>query len=276
MAPPKKFDDEEESEDEVRPTTLAPKKKWDDEEESDDDVLDSWDAAEDSEVEREKEAKKAAAAEKAAAEALANKKSTAERIAEKKAANAAKKAAEEAEAAALANETPAERRARMQAREVEADLAHAEDLFGAVGIGAGAGTSGRGKPIAIVDPKDPTKSIDLGSFAFFNPTTKSQFDQLREVMVPLLTKHTKKPHYNLFMQEFARGLCKEMSSDQIKLVASKLTTLSNEKQKEEKEAQKGGKKKTAPKKAALAAAGKSDDKAETQAYDNYDDFDDFM
>lgn len=281
VPPPKQWDEEEESSEEEEDTpiivTLAPKKKWDDEEEEED-ILDSWDAAEDSEAEREKEAKKKAAAEKAAAEEAANKKSSAERIAEKKAAAAAKAAAEAAEKEKLAEETPAERRARIQAREIEADLKHAEDLFGAVGIGAGAGTSGRStKPVAIVDPKDPSRSIDLAGLPIFKPTTKSQFDALSDVLVPIIAANTKKPHYSTFMQEFTRALAKEMPSDQIRLVASKITTLANEKQKEEKEAQKGGKKKAGAKKVALSSAGKAADVADTKSYDDvYDDFDDFM
>ncbi|KAF8543549.1 eukaryotic translation initiation factor 3 subunit J [Trichophaea hybrida] len=277
--PPKKWDDEEESEEEeeesseeetgAKVAVLGPKKKWDDEEEEE--VLDSWDAAADSEEERKKEAKKKAAAEAAAAEAAANKKFALERIAEKKAAVAVKKAAEDAERTARENETPAEKRARQQARELEADIAHAEDLFSAVGIGAGSGTSGRDvKPVAIVDPKDPSKSIDLAALAIFKPTTKAQFDALRDVLVPLLVANTKKPHYNLFLQEFTRAIAKEMPSEQIRLVASKLTILSNEKQKEEKEAAKSGKKKTATKKAGLASAGKEMDRVDTRPYDDYD------
>lgn len=168
----------------------------------------------------------------------------------------------------------------MQAREIEADLAHAEDLFGAVGIGAGAGTSGRGKkPVAIIDPKDPTKSIDLATLAVFKPVTKANFDQLRETLVPLLAVNTKKPHYNTFLQDTMRALAKELPSEQIRLLASKLTTLANEKQKEEKDAAKGGKKKggAATKKAGLAGAGKEIDRVDTKSYDDaYDDFDDFM
>jgi translation initiation factor 3 subunit J len=161
----------------------------------------------------------------------------------------------------------------MQQKELEADMAHAEDLFGAVGIGAGSGMSGRtNKPVAIIDPKDPSRSIDLAQMAIFKPTTKTQFDALRDVLVPIIAANAKKPHYNTFLQEFSRALAKELPSEQIRLVASKLTTLSNEKQKEEKEAQKGGKKKAAPKKAALSSAGKAMDVADTKSYDDvYDD-----
>ena len=243
-------------------------------------VLDSWDAADDSEEERKKATKSAAAAEKAAAEALANKKTSAERIADKKMLSALRQAEADALADALANETPAEQRARVQAREEAADLAHAADLFGAVGIGAGSGTSGRGtRPAAYVDPQDPTKAIDLGGLAVFKPVTKANFDLLRDTLVSLVGANTKKPHYNMFLQETMRALAKELPSEQIRLLASKLTTLANEKQKEEKDATKGGKKKggAATKKAGLAGAGKEIDRVDTHTYDDaYDDFDDFM
>ena len=235
-------------------------------------MLDSWEV--DSDEERKKEAKKKAAADRAAAaaaDAAANKKTPDERLAQKKAAAALEKANKEAEKAALESETPAERRARMHARELAGDMAHAEDLFGAVDIGAGSGTSGRGKQpvVALVNPKDLSQSVDLTALPVFKPTTKAQFDQLHNVLVPLLTANVKKPHYSLFLQDFARALAKELSSDQIRLVASKLTTLSNEKQREEKE--KGSKKKgAATKKVALASAGKETDKLDTKAYDYYD------
>ena len=211
-------------------------------------------------------AKKQAAADKAAAEALANKKSAPERIAEKKATAAAIKLMEDAERAALENETPAERRARMQEREIAADLGHAEDLFGAVGIGAG---SGRGKAVAVVDPKDPTRAVDLAAMAIFKPTNKTQFDALRKMLVPILVVNAKKPHYNTFVQEFSRALAKDMTSENIRLVASKLAVLANEKQKEEKDVA-AGKKKTAPKKVGLAKFGKGADSYDTRSYDRYD------
>lgn len=130
-----------------------------------------------------------------------------------------------------------------------------------------------------MDPGDSTKVIDISTLSLFKPVTKANFDLLRETLVPLLAAHTKKPHYNSFLQEFTRALAKEMPSEQIKLVASKLTTLANEKQKEEKDAAKGGKKKgaAAAKKVGLANSGKDMDRVDTRTYDdNYYDDDDFM
>ena len=66
-------------------------------------------------------------------------------------------------------------------------------------------------------------------------------------MVPIIGGNSKKAHYVLFLQEFAKQLAKDLPSDQIKKISSTLTTLANEKMKEEKAADKGGKKSKAQK-----------------------------
>lgn len=139
-------------------------------------------------------------------------------------------------------------------------------MFGTVGIGAGGGIGGREKRITTVDPSDPSKNIDLATLPVFKPSTKQGFTDLNEILVPLLTANTKKAHYPIFLQEFVRQLSKDMPSDQIRKVASGLTTLANEKQKEEKAAEKGGKKTKAVKKTILAASGKEMDKFDTTNY----------
>ncbi|PWW72021.1 translation initiation factor eIF3 subunit [Tuber magnatum] len=287
MAPPKEWNDEEESSSEEEEVgRIAPraatKKKWDDDEESEEEVLESWDAAEDSEEERKKAVAKQDAVERAAAEAAANKKSKTQRIAERQAQNAAQREATAAaarESGDMEDETPAERRAREERMRIEGDLAHATDLFGTVGVGAGSGGT-KDKPITTGDPEDPTRSIDLSSLPLFAPKGKDEFTRLREVLVPLLVANTKKAHYSLFLQEFVRQLGRDMSSEQVRKVASGLTTLANEKQREEKATDKGGKKTKAAKgKATLAATGKESDKFDTTDYlepTGYDDFDDFM
>lgn len=287
-------DEEEESGSEEEETgRIAPrvgvKKKWDDEESEEEvyspsypslclspntyphqQVLESWDAADDSEEERKKASAKQAAAEKAAAEAAANKKSKTQRIAERAAQNAAQREASAAaaalESADMEDETPAERRAREERMRIEGDLVHATSLFATVGVEAGSGGT-KGKHITTEDPEDPTKSIDLSSLPLFTPKGKDGFTQLREVLVPLLVANTKKAHYSLFLQEFVKQLGKDMSSEQVRKVASGLTILANEKQKEEKAAEKGGKKTKAAKgKTTLAAAGKEADKFDTTDY----------
>ncbi|KAK9851451.1 hypothetical protein MYU51_009769 [Penicillium brevicompactum] len=254
--PPSKWDDEEED---VPPPVSAPRRRFDDEEEEED-VLESWDAAEDSEVEREK-AKKAADAEAAAkAKALANKKTKAQRIEE----NREKHRLEKEDFGESDSEDEADRRARLRKTEQEADLAHAEDLFGSVDVKRNKGAP---KAVVVTDSKDPTNSVDLSAMPLFKPTTKDQFNRLTEILVPLLTPHTKKAQYSLWAQDFTRKLVKELPSAEIKKIASALTTASNEKMREERASDKGNKKSKAAKtKISLNAS--RDAQPDTSQYDD--------
>lgn len=273
--PAKQWDDED-SESSTPPTsppvgTVRRGNKFDDEEDNDSDVLDSWDAAEDSEVEREKAKKAAEAKAKADAEAAANKKSKKERVAEHRAERARQLAAE---SESEDDETEAQHRERMRRTEMESDLKHAADLFGDIGTSKSrkANTAGSAIP---VDPKDPTKTIDMASLPLLNPQTKAQFENMRNILVPIIGGNSKKAHYVLFLQEFAKQLAKDLPSDQIKKIASTLTALSNEKMKEEKAADKSGKKSKAQKtKTSLVTS--RPNVASVETYD--DDFgdDDFM
>jgi len=228
-------------------------------------VLESWDAAEDSEAEREKAKKAAEAKTKADAEAAANKKSKAQRrldhIAER-----ARQKAEAGEESSDDDETETQRRERLRATEKESDLKHAEDLFGDIGVPAGRQAVSSASAV-VLDKNDPTSTINLANLPLFNPNTKLQFEQLRNALVPVITNNSKKAHYTIFLQEFTKQLAKELPSDQIKKIASAMTTLSNEKLKEEKAADKGGKKtKAAKTKTSLAMA--RPNVADTNAYDD--------
>lgn len=120
----------------------------------------------------------------------------------------------------------------------------------------------------MVDPKDPNNTINLAELPIFNPQTKTQFENLRNTLIPIIGSSSKKPHYALFLQEFSKQLAKDLPSDQIKKIASTLTALSNEKMKEEKAAEKGGKKSKAAKtKTSLAGVGRGPALADTTAYD---------
>ncbi|KAI1914729.1 Translation initiation factor 3 subunit J component [Ophidiomyces ophidiicola] len=266
---PSKWDDEEESTPPSSPP-LAPvaRRKFDDEEDSDE-VLESWDAAEDSEVEREKQAKEAAAKVKAEAEAAAKKKSKAERIQEHKVRRLANQDDESSEE----EEDAATMRARLKRTEQDADLMHAEDLMGNIDINRSRSAP---KKSVISDKDDPTKSIDLSAIPLFKPATKAQFALLTETLAPLLAAQSKKPQYSLWVQEFTKQLVKELPSTEIKKVASALTAASNEKMKEEKAADKGGKKSKAAKtKTSLVTSHAN--RADLTAYDGEDlDDDDFM
>lgn len=269
MAPAKTSWDDEESDSTPAsspPPPVARRGKFDDEEEED--VLESWDAAEDSEEEREKAKKAAEAKAKADAAAKANHKSKSQRLEEIREQRRRERAAADDEESD-SDEDEADKRARLRAQEQESDLKHAEDLFG----GAGSGPikpRGTDKAITVqADSDDPTSAVDLSSLSLFNPTTALQFNKLRETLVPLFEKNAKKPQYELFMKEFTKQIVKEMNSEQIKKLASGLTAVSNEKLREEKAAEKGGKKSKAAKtKTSLNANRDVAFKADTAAYDD--------
>lgn len=162
----------------------------------------------------------------------------------------------------------------MRRNEQDADLRHAEDLFGAVDL-----RNNRKAPIGsavVMDVQDPNRTIDLSALPVFNPMTKTQFEQMRTTLSPVIAANSKKAHYALFLQEFAKQLAKDLPSDQIKKIASSLTTLSNEKMKEEKAAEKGGKKSKAAKNKTTLAGVSRGPAADVNSYDDAFGDDDFM
>ncbi|EPE26137.1 hypothetical protein GLAREA_02049 [Glarea lozoyensis ATCC 20868] len=276
---PEKWDEEEDSSSTAPSSppaaaTIPRRGKFDDEEENDSDVLDSWDAAEDSEVEREKAKVAAEKKAKLEAEEKANKKTKAQRIAERQAENARRLAEESSDDSS--EEDAATRRERLRRTEQESDLKHAEDLFGNIGISNSRKATTAANAV-VVNSADPNATVDLTTLPLFDPKTKIQFEKMRDTLVPVIASNTKKAHYTIFLQEFAKQLAKDLPSDQIKKIASSLTALSNEKMKEEKLAEKGGKKsKAAKSKTTLVASRNVATSADVNAYD--DDFgdDDFM
>ena len=176
-----------------------------------------------------------------------------------------KKKLQEEEDEESSDEDEAIKRERLRRNEQEADLKHAEDLFGGIGIKDRTAT----RTIVTTDASDPSKAVDLSALPLFNPTNKDQFLRLRETIAPLLAANSKKAQYTLFMQEFTKQLVKDLPSDQIKKIASGLTTLSNERMKEEKSAEKGGKKsKAAKSKTTLVANRNVSTSADLTAYDD--------
>ncbi|KAK4188421.1 eukaryotic translation initiation factor 3 subunit J [Podospora australis] len=278
--PSKRWDDEDESSssgsEAAAPAAGAARrnKKFDDEEAEDSDVLDSWDAAEDSEVEREKAKKAAEAKAKADAEAAANKKSKAQRIAERQA-ERARQLAEEGEESD--EETEEQKRERLRRTEKESDLKHAEDLFGSIGISSGRKANASASVVALPG-NDPNNQIDLSTLPIFNPITKSQFEALRNATGPLLARNAKKAHFVTFAQEYFKQIVKECKSDEIKKIASSLTALSNERLKEEKASMGTGKKTKASKTKTSLAGVTRQGVTDTNTYEDDDGFgdDDFM
>ncbi|RAR01225.1 translation initiation factor eIF3 subunit [Stemphylium lycopersici] len=264
---PGKWDDEEESSGPTSPVVapITRRSKFEDEED-DDDVLESWDAAEDSEVEREKAKKAAEAKAKAEAEAKANHKSKAQRIEEHRQAALRRRQMED-DGESDEEETEAERRARLKQQELDGSRAQAEELFGDLSVS----NKRSGKAVTVADDADPNNAINLSALSLFNPNTKDQFVKLRDTLTPLIAANSKKGQYTLFLQEFTKNIAKDLPSEQIKKIASGLTTLSNEKMKEEKAAEKGGKKtKAAKTKTTLNASRDVGVRADTRAYDDED------
>lgn len=226
-------------------------------------VVDDWDAAEDSDAEREKAKVTEEAKKKAEAEALLNKKSKAQRVEEHRMANMRRKQEEIDDVSEEEDER--EKVLRQRALEKEMDEKNAADLFS----GVGTKTKKEAARTVLADESDPTSAIDLGSLKLFNPSTRDQFQTLRETLAPLMNANAKKAQYTTFLSEFNKEIAKDLPSDQIKKVASALTTLSNEKMKEEKLAEKGGKKtKAAKTKTTLNAARNPTTRADTNAYDD--------
>jgi translation initiation factor 3 subunit J len=165
------------------------------------------------------------------------------------------------------DEDDATRRRRLRETEINSDLVHAEDLFGAVQVPNNRVVK---QTVILTDSKDPMSTIDLATMPLFNPKTKEQFTKLRETLIPLIGANSKHAQYTLFLQEFTKQICKDLPSEQIKKIASGLTTLSNEKMKEEKAAEKGGKKKNTKAKTVLKAdkTFTSSKMVDTMAYDD--------
>lgn len=161
----------------------------------------------------------------------------------------------------------------MRKTEKDSDLMHAEDLIGNIDINK---TRSAPKPTVITDKNDPTKSFDLSALPIFKPATKNQFTELSNKLIPLLTANSKSPHYALWAQDFTKQLVKNMSSTDIKKVASALTTAGNEKMKEEKAADKSGKKTKAAKTKTSLVTSRDPVRADLTAYEgdelNDDDF----
>lgn len=173
------------------------------------------------------------------------------------------------------SEDEAAKRERLRQTEQDSDLKHAEDLFA-----AGMGPNKRGaKAIVIENKEKPGEAIDLSSIPLFNPATKTQFESLSEALVPLLRASSAKPHFAIWVSNFCKQITQDLPSTEIKKVASAITALSNEKLKAEKEADRSGKKSKAAKtKTTLAGAGRDMGRgmADTTAYDNALEEDDFM
>ena len=155
------------------------------------------------------------------------------------------------------DEDPKARRERERAAELAADEAVARELLKNTSL----------KPAANGTATD---------IASQQPRTKDEFDEYSKQVAAIITSHQQSPQYAMFIAGLAKAICEPLGSEDVKKVSSGLTTLMNEKLKAEKGS--GGKAKKGKAKPSLVvgAAKSAAPKFDTQAYDEADDFDDFM
>lgn len=235
------WDDED-----FEPTTaVASRGKFDDEED-DEGVLDSWDAP------SEDESKTVSAA---PTKKKGNIKEALKRREEEQAAEEAARLERLANAAP--EETPAERRERLKAAELESDLNNAADLFGAAHI------TEADKTLL----KSQTKGATLSDILEPRPKTKEEFASVAAQLAQGITELGNDRQYPQFIQDLIKALCDPLSAEDTKKVQTSLNVMVNAKNLSEK----GGptKKKKAAAKPGLAKMG-----AQTSAYTRSLDMDD--
>ena len=181
-----------------------------------------------------------------------------------------KRRQQEEEDSSEESEDETEKRIRMRRMEKEADLKNAEDLFGGLSVEDKKARGAERKATTVqLDPANAASTVDLATLKIFQPNTREQFADLREIVGPLIARSTAKAPYASFAVEFSKAIARDLPSEQIKKMASGLTTLSNEKMKEEKASEKGGRKTKAAKgKVTLNATRDTVGRADTRAYDD--------
>lgn len=150
---------------------------------------------------------------------------------------------------ALPEETPAQRRERMKAMELESDLNNAADLFGAAHI------TEADKTLL----KSQTKGATLSDILEPRPKTKEDFADVATQLAQGITELGSDRQYPQFLQDLVKALCDPLSAEDTKKIQTSLNVLVNGKNL----AEKGGpaKKKKAAAKPGLAKMG-----AQTSAY----------
>jgi len=249
--------------------SIVPKvirKKWEGEDEAEDDVASDWEESseeedsdeEDDEEDDEDEDEKPKVVEQAVPPP------------KKKGSLQAKLAEKEAAKAAAGNDDdiydsddvldPREKARRAKEKELNADLSNAADLLGAAALGG-------------TDDKELDKLVSA------NPRTKEDFEALSTRIVEYIIKrHQNKPLYAAFVEHHVKELAMPLKDVEVRKVASGLTTLANEKQKEQRD-KAGGKKKAKTAAKPTLGVAKAGSKLDTTAYtESLDDFadDDFF
>ncbi|KAF5096779.1 hypothetical protein D0Z03_001551 [Geotrichum reessii] len=238
--------------------TSALKASWDDEE--DEAVLDDWEAALDDDEDK--------PAVKPVAKAP-KKVSIAQKIKERE-----QKDREERESAAvknLAEEDSKAKKERLRKAELDADLNNAADLIGDINIHPRAAKLEKEKAEAAA--KAAAGPAKLSDFQIFHPVNKTEFENLRKTLTPILTdlNQVSAMHYSNFATDLSRDVCKPLSVDQIRKVVATLNALVSEKLRQER-ANRGKKAKPQVKGISM----KVDDAKDMTNYDDFDDDLDFM
>lgn len=218
-------------------TVVAARGKFDDEED-DEGVLDSWDAPSEDE------------SRPAVAVATKKKGNIKEALKRREEEHAVEEAARlERLANAAPEETPAERRERLKAAELESDLNNAADLFGAAHI------TEADKTLL----KSQIKGATLSDILEPKPKTKEEFASAAAQLAQGITTLSADRQYAQFIQDLTKALCEPLSAEDTKKVQTSLNIMVNAKNL----AEKGGpaKKKKAAAKPGLAKMG-----AQTSAY----------
>ncbi|KAJ3291009.1 Eukaryotic translation initiation factor 3 subunit J [Borealophlyctis nickersoniae] len=242
--------DDEDIEVKVPVIPIIKKGDWDDEDAEDEDVKAAWD---DDDEEEEKPAPKTSSTPTTPPTPAKKKQNIKKTIAAKKEEEERKKrelAAKRAEDE-FADETPEERKLRLQKQVMEADFEHTKDLFGG---------------ISSASANEAPASSKMESM---NPDTKADFDEYVKVVMEKFSTFEKSSSYSYFVETLLRDLLVPLNVDDTRRISSSLTAMLNEKQKASKDAKKkkGGK-------GALKTGPKGVD---TTNYDDvYDEFEDFM
>merc|ERR1712025_704534 len=211
--------------------------KWDGEDE-DDDIKDAWDTESDEEKEETKVVK------------VKKKKTLQQKIAEKEEAAAKAReerlAREEEEKQLNTPEGKLAEKMRLQKLAEENDLKLAQEMMG---LGSSGGAGG------VIDNA--------------NPSTKEEFEDLSKAITDKLSNFESSEHYQDFIENLVKNLCPTLNAQTLKKCKTHVEAFHSAKLKEEKAAAAKSKKgKGAGPKLKLGSA--------TQAYDGYDDMDDFM
>lgn len=148
---------------------------------------------------------------------------------------------------------------------------NAADLIGDINIHPRAAKLEKEKADAAA--KAAAGPAKLSDFQIFHPTNKTEFENLRKTLTPILAdlNQVSAMHYSNLATDLSRDVCKPLTVDQIRKVVATLNALVSEKLRQER-ANRGKKAKPQVKGISM----KVDDAKDMTNYDDFDDDLDFM